>query len=139
MSEVTHIIHSAWSIELSLPLADFSAQIAATRRFVDLCCGVGRPVKLFFTSSVTACHKWDVSLGPVPEKALPDPEVATVTGYGAAKYICEHVCESSEQFAIFADGCTTDSCQGCRKRAPGHCPPYRPGLRIEHDWRMGNL
>lgn len=87
---MTHIIHNAWRVDFNLSLASFEKHIAGTRRLVDLCCGMSRPVKLFFTSSVGAAHNWDINRGPVPEEVLVE-ENTTVSGYGASKFVGENV------------------------------------------------
>ncbi|GJE99007.1 acetyl-CoA synthetase-like protein [Phanerochaete sordida] len=88
---VTHIVHNAWRVDFNLSLSTFEKYISGTRRLVDLCCLLPRPVKLLFTSSVAAALNWDVSRGPIPEEILTNPEIALGTGYGASKFITENL------------------------------------------------
>ena len=88
---VTHVVHNAWRVDFNLSLSSFEKHITATRRLVDLCCSLPRPVKLLFTSSVAATYKWDISAGPVPEEVLEDVHAASGNGYGASKFVAENV------------------------------------------------
>ena len=72
-------------------LKSFEPLIASTRRLVDACYTFSHPVRLLYTSSVSAAAGYDTSLGPVPEEPLADPEVAVATGYGASKFVVENV------------------------------------------------
>lgn len=88
---VTHVLHNAWRVDFNLSLSTFESHVAGARSLVDFCCSLPHPVKLIFTSSISAVHKWNVSLGPVPEGTIPSPEVATSHGYGASKFVTEQV------------------------------------------------
>ena len=88
---MTHVVHNAWRVDFNLSITSFERYIAGTRRLVDLCCLLPRPVKLLFTSSVAAALAWDGSRGPVPEEVITDPGVAVGTGYGASKFASENV------------------------------------------------
>ena len=88
---MSHIIHNAWRVDFNLSLSSFEKYIAGVRRLVDLCCALPRPVKVLYTSSISATHRWDVSRGPVPEEILRNPEVASPSGYGASKFVVENV------------------------------------------------
>ena len=88
---MTHIVHNAWRVDFNLSVSSFEKYIASTRRLVDLCCLLPRPVKLLFTSSIAAVQMWDPSRGPVPEQVITDPTVALSTGYGASKFVAENV------------------------------------------------
>lgn len=89
---VTHILHNAWRVDFNLSLSSFEGHVARTRKLIDFCSSISRPIKYFFTSSVSATHKWDVTFGPVPEEVVPSAEVATNNGYGASKFVVEQVC-----------------------------------------------
>lgn len=73
------------------PLQAFEPQIRGVENLVSVCATADRPVKLLFTSSIGLANGWDLRKGPVPERALPDPAIATSTGYTASKYVVEQV------------------------------------------------
>ncbi|EKM51563.1 uncharacterized protein PHACADRAFT_212203 [Phanerochaete carnosa HHB-10118-sp] len=95
LSFVTHIIHNAWTVNFNLPLQSYEDQIAGVRRLVDVCGDADYPIKLLCTSSVGAASLWDADQGPVPERPLPDPAVATSNGYSASKYIVEQILDKA--------------------------------------------
>lgn len=88
---ITHVVHNAWNVNFNHPLASFEGQIAGTRKLVDFAFSAKRQPKLLFTSSISAAHGWDTSNGPVPEEPLPDPKVATSSGYASSKFVVEQV------------------------------------------------
>ena len=88
---VTHVVHNAWKVDFNHVLKSFEPLIASTRRFIDACYTFSHPVRLLYTSSVSAAAGYDTSRGPVPEEPLVDPEVAVATGYGASKFVVENV------------------------------------------------
>ena len=88
---VTHVIHNAWKVDFNHTLKSFEQLIAGTRKLVDACSTFSLPITLLYTSSVSAAMAWDSASGPVPERPLSDPRVAAPTGYGASKYVTEHV------------------------------------------------
>lgn len=88
---VTHIVHNAWMVHFKHPLSSFEGQIAGTRKLIDFCMTLGRPVRLIFTSSIAVAQGWDGSQGTVPEEPLPDPGAAAASGYAASKYVVEQV------------------------------------------------
>ena len=88
---MTDIVHNAWMVHFKHPLSSFENQIAGTRKLIDFCMALDRPVKLLFTSSVAVAQRWDASNGAVPEEPLDDPDLTTPSGYGASKYVTEQV------------------------------------------------
>lgn len=88
---MTHVLHNAWRVDFNLFLSSFETHVAGTRGLIDFCCSLSHPVKLIFTSSISAVHKWNVNLGAVPEDTIPGPEVATSNGYAASKFVTEQV------------------------------------------------
>lgn len=91
LASVTHVIHNAWTVNFNLSLESYEDQIAGVRRLVDVCANADRPIKLLCTSSIGSTSLWDPSQGPVPERPLSDPAVATSNGYTASKYVMEQV------------------------------------------------
>ena len=94
---VTHVIHNAWRVDFNLALTSFEQHIAGTRRLVDVCYSMPHAGEGLFTSSVAAAQDWAASRGPVPEAVLSEHDAPTSTGYGASKFVAEHVssCTSS--------------------------------------------
>ncbi|THG99107.1 hypothetical protein EW026_g3199 [Hermanssonia centrifuga] len=91
INSATHIVHNAWTVNFNHPLSAFEKQIAGVRRVVDICASSPRPVRLLFTSSVGAAGGWRADDGLVPEKPLPNPEIAALNGYAASKYVVEQI------------------------------------------------
>ena len=85
------MIHNAWTVNFNLPLQSYEDQVAGVRRLVDICANSERSIKLLCTSSIGLTSMWDASQGPVPERPIPDPAVATSNGYSASKYVVEQV------------------------------------------------
>lgn len=90
----THVVHNAWKVNFNHSLSSFESQIAGTPKLVDFCLAAKHSPKLLFTSSVSVAHGLDPRSGPVPETTLPDPTVATSSGYASSKYVIERVSES---------------------------------------------
>ena len=86
---VTHIFHNAWRVDFNLSLPSFESSIAGVRKLIDFACATQYTTRLFFTSSISATAKWDVSLGRVPEDVILNPQVAASNGYGASKFVAE--------------------------------------------------
>ncbi|TCD62141.1 hypothetical protein EIP91_007293 [Steccherinum ochraceum] len=90
-SRVTHVIHNAWKVDFNLSLGSFEGYVASTRSLIDFSASCENPVRLLFTSSAAAVYAWDVSKGAIPEEVMDDPSVAAVSGYGASKFVAEHI------------------------------------------------
>lgn len=88
---VTHVIHNAWRVDFNHPLASFEKNVAGSRQLVDFCAASAQGAKILFTSSIASAHKWDITKGPVPDEVLPDPSLATSSGYAASKFVVEVV------------------------------------------------
>ena len=86
---LTHVVHNAWKVNFNHQLGSFEAQIAGTYKLVDFSLGAKRSPKLLFTSSISVAHGCDPGAGPIPEAPLPDPSVATSSGYASSKYVVE--------------------------------------------------
>ena len=90
-NNVTHVIHNSWKVDFNHSLKSFEPLVASSRKLVDACYDFAHPVVLLFSSSIAATAAWDPSQGPVPEALLADPRAAVPTGYGASKYVVEHM------------------------------------------------
>ena len=78
-------------MNFNLALQSFEDQISGVRKLVDISAAADRPIKLLVTSSIGIANGWDSAKGPVPERLLPDPEIAAGIGYTASKYVVEYV------------------------------------------------
>ncbi|KIP06790.1 hypothetical protein PHLGIDRAFT_514252 [Phlebiopsis gigantea 11061_1 CR5-6] len=90
LSLVTHIVHNAWTVDFTAPLSSFEPQIMGVRKLIEVSAASPQKIALLATSSIGVAGGWDSrSYGPVPERPLPDPVVASSSGYTASKYILE--------------------------------------------------
>ncbi|KZO93861.1 acetyl-CoA synthetase-like protein [Calocera viscosa TUFC12733] len=89
---VSAIIHNAWRLDFNLSLASFEPNVRASRGLVDLALRAAgpSPAQLIFTSSIGTLMKWSEP-GPVPEAPIPDPVIASGTGYSESKWITERI------------------------------------------------
>ncbi|KAJ3557049.1 hypothetical protein NM688_g1689 [Phlebia brevispora] len=90
-SSVTHVVHNGWRVDFNHALVSFESLIAGTRKLVDFCLSVGRPIRMLFTSSVGVANSWPGDRGLVPESPLSNPEFASDSGYSASKYVVEQI------------------------------------------------
>ncbi|TCD63026.1 putative NRPS-like protein biosynthetic cluster [Steccherinum ochraceum] len=90
-SRVTHIVHCAWRVDFNLSLSSFESYVAGTRTLIDFSASCRYPVRLVFTSSVSAVYNWDPRKGEIPDEIIDDLSVAALSGYGASKFVIEHV------------------------------------------------
>lgn len=96
--ETTHIVHCAWAVNFSIPLASFTTQLQGLQNLLSLSLGspTALAAKLLFCSSVSAA----LGTGPtavIPSAALPDLHQASPTGYGRSKLVAEKVLERASQ------------------------------------------
>ena len=97
-SDVTHIVHLAWQMNFNVTVDNFErTQIAGVRHLIDLALSSRRtcPPKFIFVSSIAAALGFQGD-GPIPERAMDDPEVVKKeSGYGQAKYVVERVIDNA--------------------------------------------
>jgi len=92
-TQVSGVIHCAWSVNFNMSLESFEKDcIAATRYLLDLCLTPGRqePARLAFCSSVSAVARTpgSVAIEDLPESLLH----AQNMGYAQSKLVTEHIC-----------------------------------------------
>jgi hypothetical protein len=86
---VTVIVHSAWTVDVYMNLAEFEAQIAGMRNFLLL----GRAAtsrhspKFLYVSSLLISQSWDPTMRLYPENEIVEPETAEGTGWGESEYV----------------------------------------------------
>lgn len=97
-SELTDVIHCAWSVNFNLHLSSFEKDnIAGLKNLANLCLKAQRPTPatLNFCSSISAVARTAESL--VPE-ALPSKlEYVQPMGYAQSKLVAEHLCIKAAQ------------------------------------------
>ncbi|XEU99844.1 hypothetical protein FSHL1_005131 [Fusarium sambucinum] len=92
VQNVDTIIHCAWNVNFNHTLdAYIDTDVAGVSNLIDLSVRSLKAAHLVFTSSIAAVATWDMNVGPVPEKVIPDKSVASSSGYGESKYIAEHL------------------------------------------------
>jgi thioester reductase-like protein len=101
-SNITGLVHCAWSVNFNLSLGSFEADcIAGANNLLTLCLKAQRPepATFNFCSSVSAVAR--TTGGFVPE-ALPESlEYAQGMGYAQSKLVTEHICvEAAKSYRI---------------------------------------
>lgn len=96
-SQITHVIHCAWSVNFNMTLESFSDCIAGTRHLLDFCLKADRPdgAAFAFCSSVSTTAR-------TPGNSVPEalPELLTYAqnmGYAQSKLVTEHVVRRAAQ------------------------------------------
>ncbi|KAL4874780.1 hypothetical protein BJY04DRAFT_211812 [Aspergillus karnatakaensis] len=94
-SELTDIIHCAWSVNFNLHLSSFERDnIAGIKHLANLALKAQRPAPatLNFCSSISAVVRTPESISPIPEKLPEKLEYAQGMGYAQSKLVAEHLC-----------------------------------------------
>jgi thioester reductase-like protein len=91
--KVTVIIHNAWKLDLSQPLASFESNIRGLRNLIDFARSgaYASSIRFLFTSTVGISRSWNNADGMFPEDIVHDPRVCIGVGYGEGKYVAEMV------------------------------------------------
>ncbi|KAI0068636.1 hypothetical protein BV25DRAFT_1910396 [Artomyces pyxidatus] len=90
--EVTDIIHIAWTVDLSKPLADFEPAIRGVRELVDLALSSGRnPLPKLLFASTAGVYSGSRSTVLHPEARITDPTISMGAGYPESKWVAESV------------------------------------------------
>jgi hypothetical protein len=97
-SEITDIIHCAWSVNFNLHLTSFERDsIAGLHNLITLCLRAQRPspATMNFCSSISAVVR---STTPdIPETLPPSLTCAQNMGYAQSKLVAEHICINAAQ------------------------------------------
>lgn len=87
LEQMTHFVHSAWTVNFALRLGSFEDQVAAARNLLDVAArGGARFVFVSSTAAVTSAR------GPIPETVSFNPSDASPLGYSQSKWVAEQVC-----------------------------------------------
>ncbi|KAJ7717066.1 hypothetical protein DFH07DRAFT_762136 [Mycena maculata] len=100
LNDVSHIIHSAWTVDFGISLTGFESALAGTRQLIDLALSSSRltPPRLLFISTVGVYRHFKVS-SIMKETVDIIPEGAIGAGYTESKWVAEQM--------LFAAGRTT--------------------------------
>ncbi|KAI5992475.1 hypothetical protein EDD15DRAFT_2168052 [Pisolithus albus] len=84
--------HVAWPVNFNYTLASYTSSLQGVRNLVNLAryTTSDRSPRFIFTSSVSVLRNWSGG-SPVPEVALPNPEVAVGLGYAESKWTAEQI------------------------------------------------
>ncbi|THG96855.1 hypothetical protein EW026_g5054 [Hermanssonia centrifuga] len=135
---VSHIIHNAWKVDFNHGLSSFESQITGTRKLVDFCFNLDRPVRLLFMSSIGVAQGWDNQSGPIPETPLSDPGLATDSGYSASKYVVEQVLSQAHTNGLEATSLRIGQVCGSRSTGAWNITDWVPIL-VKSSMAMGKL
>ncbi|KAL2870950.1 putative NRPS-like enzyme [Aspergillus lucknowensis] len=97
-SELTDVIHCAWSVNFNLHLSSFEKDnIAGLKNLTTLCLKAQRPAPatLNFCSSISAVVRSTETV--IPETLPPKLESAQDMGYAQSKLVAEHLCIKAAQ------------------------------------------
>ncbi|TID19155.1 putative NRPS-like enzyme [Venturia nashicola] len=95
VGEVTHVIHSAWAVNFSLPLQSFSENIVGLHNLLALTLSSKQDTKMIFCSSTASvlCS----SDHPVHEAISFNPKDADSLGYSQSKWVAESICSTASK------------------------------------------
>ncbi|KIY72606.1 NAD(P)-binding protein [Cylindrobasidium torrendii FP15055 ss-10] len=85
---VTHIVHNAWRVNLTLPLDAFGELLKGMRTLIEFAIAAPFCSRFVFVSSISACQNMPVGI-TAPEAALPIDFAIGRMGYGESKWIGE--------------------------------------------------
>ena len=89
LDSVTHIVHNAWSVDFNVPLSSYRSQLQGLVNLIKFCT-LALPMPSFlFISSISSVSR--LNRDSVPEAIVDDHSAPGPTGYGASKYIAEHL------------------------------------------------
>lgn len=92
-SQITDLIHCAWSVNFNWQLASFEKDnIAGAKNLIDLClrCQRPTPASFNFCSSISAVV--NTSENEIPEALPKSLSYAQEMGYARSKLVTEHIC-----------------------------------------------
>ena len=102
-SNVTHVLHNAWSVDFDEHLSSSEPNIGGLQRLVEFACNSTYDVTIFFVSSASVVVNWGIvagALAKVPETIIEDWRVPKM-GYGQSKHFSErHLAEATKVSSI---------------------------------------
>ena len=97
-STSTLIIHAAWAVNFSLPLAGFEDQLASLRNLLSLSASsLQSDSASFLFCSSTASVLGHVAPTTIEEHVYADPNIASEIGYARSKWVAERICDKIQK------------------------------------------
>lgn len=97
-SEITDVIHCAWSVNFNLQLSSFEKDsIAGLKHLVDLCLKAQRPAPATFNFCSSVSAVVNTQGNDIPETLPEQLTYAQNMGYAQSKLVGEHLCVSATQ------------------------------------------
>lgn len=97
-SEITDVIHCAWSVNFNLQLSSFEKDsIAGLKHLVDLCLKAQRPAPATFNFCSSVSAVVNTQGDDIPETLPEQLTYAQKMGYAQSKLVGEHLCISAAQ------------------------------------------
>ena len=97
-SEITDVIHCAWSVNFNLQLSSFEKDsIAGLKYLVDLCLKAQRPAPATFNFCSSVSAVVNTQGNDIPEILPEQLTYAQNMGYAQSKLVGEHLCVSATQ------------------------------------------
>lgn len=97
-SEITDVIHSAWSVNFNFQLSSFEKDsIAGLRNLIDLCLKAQRPAPATFNFCSSVSAVVNTKNTNIPESLPEKLNYAQEMGYAQSKLVGEHLCVNAAQ------------------------------------------
>lgn len=97
-SELTDIIHCAWSVNFNMQLSSFEKDsIAGLKHLIDFCLKAQRPTPATFNFCSSASTVFNTAGPDIPEALPKDLKFAQDMGYAQSKLVGEHICIHAAQ------------------------------------------
>lgn len=93
-SEVTHIIHCAWSVNFAIPLSAFEPQLLGLHNLLAFTAKSAHNVRLVFCSSIGVAQSTKVP-ARIASAPIPSHDHCSPTGYAQSKLVGEYIVESA--------------------------------------------
>ena len=96
-----HGTDNAWEVNFNLSLPSFEPHILGLESLVDICRRTRAKIRFYFMSSISAALRssHDTLGSRVPEAEISDLG-APMNGYGASKWVAEHLLASAAEFGV---------------------------------------
>lgn len=103
-SQITDLIHCAWSVNFNWKLASFEKDnIAGVKNLIDLCLRAKRPIPASFNFCSSISAVVNTAEDEIPEALPRNLTYAQEMGYAQSKLVAEHICiRAAEQTGLKA-------------------------------------
>ncbi|TFK49005.1 polyketide synthase [Heliocybe sulcata] len=101
-TNVSHVVHIGWNINLAVPLKTFETDVRGLRALIDLAATArnGKPARLVYASTAGIFRQLEYvsdMCSPIKESALPDPKISLGSGYSESKWVSERILDNAMQ------------------------------------------